>query len=572
MRVFALVLGAVALQATATAEVWVRWNQAGYRPDRPKRLVLMADRDLAGEAWRVVTADTGQVVLSGEVGPSVVGEGAHTPLPFNHPVDVSALVEPRDYRFEAAGATPAALHVAPQPYARFLPQILQHLRMVRSGSDDVPGRRQSHPGDARAVVQVPAGDPADGRWQPAEPGRTVDVRGGWYDAGDQIKFTLNEAYTVYVLLLAYRHAPELFPAQAEQLPAVLAEARHGLEFLARVYPDPDTFVIQVGDEQDHEQGWRLPENDALDGRRPALCALSRVHMGAATAALALGARTFGELGHARDAAHWGRLAERIHARAQRPGALRTAFERGKVNDFYHDPSDVDQQALAAVELFELTGRRDYLDQAVALAPPPAEEVGWADWHALANAALAPHDAAARERLIAETARYVEHAEQAGAPWHVPGRYVWGSLHRWIGSAHAARRASVLLGGEPRRDELFHAMVDYTFGRNNWGCAFLFSEDLPNTLRHLYSPLYDLLDRFPTGAVSEGPGNRSTHERLRPYFDAMQRQRNLPVDTHHPRFDTPAAVFADHAFDFMCQEATIGGQADAFLLLTLATAR
>ena len=74
---------------------------------------------------------------------------------------------------------------------------------MRSGSHDTLLRKFSHPGDARAPVFVPDGDPVNGKWKPAVPARTVDALGGWYDAGDQIKFTLNQAATTYHLLLAY---------------------------------------------------------------------------------------------------------------------------------------------------------------------------------------------------------------------------------------------------------------------------------------------------------------------------------------------------------------------------------
>jgi endoglucanase len=278
------------LAAVSGAENFVRWNQAGYPPDRAKELVVMAEKDLAGQRWSVTQGP--RVVLEGRFEPSSVGSGMHTPLPFNHRVDVSPLVEPGEYVFTAPGAEPAVLRVDPSPYARFLPQALQHLRMVRSGSDEVPGRRRSHDGDARAPVYVPDGDPAEGRWRPTVPARTVDVRGGWYDAGDQIKFTLNEAYTVYVMLLSYQLQPALFDDPRGGEPAILAEARHGLEYLARLYPDPDTFVIQVGDETDHNQPLRLPEDDALDGRRPAFTALSRVHLASTAAALAKGAQVW----------------------------------------------------------------------------------------------------------------------------------------------------------------------------------------------------------------------------------------------------------------------------------------
>ena len=141
--------------------------------------------------------------------------------------------------------------------------------------------------------------------------------------------------------------------------------------------------------------------------------------------------------------------------------------------------------------------------------------------------------------------------------------MWGSLHRWIGAANAARLATLRAGAPADHDALFWSMVDYTFGRNNWGVSFLFCPRLPNTVRHIYSPAYQLLRVFPTGALSEGPGNRATHDSLRSHFRSA-------ADDPLARFDTAAAVFRDSSADFMCQESTIGGQADVVLLLTLAS--
>lgn len=557
---------AVAAGVAAAADVLLRWNQAGYAPGQPKSVVAMSDIDLRGTGWTVTSGPADSApVLAGVLGASVAAAGEHTPMAFNHPVDLTELRQVGTYRLRVAGAEPAEIRVAEAPYAALRELPLKHLRMVRSGSDETVGRRLSHPGDARAPVSVVDGDPAEGRWRPAVPARTVDVVGGWYDAGDQIKFTLTNAYTTYHLLLAYRLRPESFAKvlSRSELPDVLDEARHGLEFLMRVFPDRDTFVIQVGDAADHAQKDRLPEDDLLDGRRPALCALSRVHMASAAAALALGARTFGEIGRVDDAARYARQARAIHARTLEPDTIATAFERDKVNDFYRDDSEVDQRALAAMELHALTGEDRYREEARTLAPPPGAEVGWSHWHWLANLALAPHDAGARERLLVETGRRVRYAEERGGPWGLPDRYRWASLHRWMGAASSARLASLRHGAPAGHDALFWSIVDYTFGRNNWGVSFLFTRDLPNTVRHIYGPLYRLLGEFPTGALSEGPGNRAGHEAMAKYF-------RIPADDPFHRFNTPAAVFFDNATDFMCQETTIAGQADALLLLTLAS--
>jgi len=558
MRAFLLVLAPGLSAATASsAEIHLRWNRAGFAANAPKVFAALSDTDLGGREW-FVYRDT--VVLRGNFGPSVTAAGDHTPFAFNHAADVGALTEPGEYEFITPGASPAKFTIEASPYERLLPFPLRDLRLQRSGSYHTLLREYSHPGDARAPQWVPAGDPAEGRWVPREPARTLDVLGGWYDGSDQIKFTLTTARTTYLLLYAYRLQPALFVKQRShtELPDVLDEAKHGLDFLMRVHPDDDTFVIQVGNADDHRQAPRLPEKDPLDGQRPALCALSRAHMGAAAAALAIGARTFAELGQSEEAARYGAMARKIYARARQADTMPTAFERDGASDLYRDPDPNDQLAVAALELNALTGEARYLEEATAYTPPAATTVGWANWNAMANAMLAPHDPAARERLGQELAAYVKHAAAQGAPWHVPSGYTARTLPDWIGKANVGR----LYGGARITYELFWSVADYVFGRNNWGVSFLCDERLPNTARHLANPTYRLLHRFPSGALAAGPVSRGTH-------DAAAASFHLALDDPLRRFNTGAGVFFDEDTDALCMEATISGQAEAVLLLTLA---
>jgi endoglucanase len=543
---------------TLSASLDLRWNRAGYAPAAPKRVVLCASTDLAGTAWSARYEGAAAPALEGRVEPSQVGVGDHTYAPFNHVIDLSALSLPGAVELTVAGER-ATLLIREDPYEAWRLRPLDHLRMLRSGSADVPGRRPSHLQDARARVYRPSGDPALGRWEPDPSGATVDALGGWYDAGDQIKFTLNHAYVVYHLLLAWDLATARGAgAEADRL---WEEIAHGLAYLSKLHPAPDTFIIQVGDALDHAQGPRLPEDDPLDGKRPALCALSRVHLASTAAALARGARALKLQGRHAESARLGTLAAGMLDRGLKPDAIETAFERDKVNDFYRDPEATDQVRLAAAELLALTGDGRFARIAEAHAPGPANEVSWLSWNWLANAALADASPAARDDWAREVEGYRKRAAEA-APWGIPGRYVWGSLHRWMGAANATAWPVPGVVSSPAQTRVLQNTVDLLFGTNAWGVSFLFASDLPNTVRNLYGPLYSLLGRFPEGAISEGPGDRKTHASLERFF------RTSPDDPLH-RFNTRAAVFFDSSRDFMCQEATMGGQADALLLLALA---
>ncbi|WP_404421384.1 glycoside hydrolase family 9 protein [Nibricoccus sp. IMCC34717] len=566
-RLLSPLLGIVALSiilSQARAETWVRFNQAGYHPDRPKEVVVMSEDNLAGQEWALVNKTNGQVVASGKLGESEMGPGPHTFARYNARVALPDKLDVGHYQFgsEVPGLS-AQLKVEADPYRELRLKPLLHLRMLRSGSDDVPGRKRSHSGDARALVRVPDGEVSLGRWKDNATPLTVDVEGGWYDAGDQIKFTLNHAYVVMHLLVAHDILEARGLLDGDGRKRVLDEVRHGLRYLLKLHPQRDLFIIQVGDALDHAQSERLPENDALDGKRPALCALSRTHMAATAAALARGARVMRAGGDGVLATQCEAMALKLFARCLDADTVSSAFERDKVNDFYHDQTESDQFSLAAAELHALTGDADYLEKARGRLPGPGDEVGWQDWNWLANAMLAAHAPAAAGDLRVEVGMYLDRAAKSGRPWGLPSRYVWASLHRWIGAANAAAFPAEADFRRAEREAFRWGVVDYVFGRNNWGVSFLFSESLPNSVRNLYSPMYRMLGRFPEGALSEGPGDRGTHAKLEPFF-----QTDPQAWTH--RFNTSAAVFFDSPRDFMCQEATMGGQADALLLLALAS--
>jgi len=523
---------------SAQAGVWVRVNQAGYIPERNKTAVILSDSDIAGKAWNLKKNDI--TVLSGKIPAGKAGDNIYAAQAFTYTIDFSALKEKGDYTLKVPDAQTQQVLVKDDPYSLFATQALMHLHTMRS----------RHLGDGAAIVHKVKGDWRQGAWQEANPRRTIDMQGGHYDAGDFIKFTLNEAYLAWHLLSAYLENPSLFVKvqSTSNLPDILDEAKYSLDYLLKTFPDENTFVIQVGDSKDHDQGWRMPEMDALDGKRPALCALSRVHMGSTAAALALGANVFKNL-DANSAAKYREKAKAIYARARQSDTQTSAFERNKINDFYFDQTDEDNMALAAAELGDIK----------AYAPPAASEVSWSEWNAFANYRLAEQgDEAAKKRLLMEASRY-----EGENIWNVPGDYVWGSLHRWIGMANVHFRAQRSQGKNLSLP--FLGVLDYVFGRNNWGIAMLASADLPYSIRNVYNGIYRLTKAFPTGALSEGPGDKASHLEMRKYF-------NIPINNSFEKFNTEAGVFYDNADDFMIQESTIGGQGDLLLMLALASAK
>jgi hypothetical protein len=146
---------------------------------------------------------------------------------------------------------------------------VQYLQAHRDGAAQVAGpwRRQvAHLADRQASVYDSPIFDTDGRMTDAlrRTSGPVDVEGGWYDAGDFLKFTHTTAYALIAMLIVQRDG--LGPAGLD------AEIRHGVDWLDKMWDDDTaTLYTQVGigsglnagDQSflgDHDT-WRLPETD-----------------------------------------------------------------------------------------------------------------------------------------------------------------------------------------------------------------------------------------------------------------------------------------------------------------------
>lgn len=549
---------------TALAEMFIRSNHLGYSPERDKIILVMTDSDQSQSQWQLIN-QAGDTILQGQLGPSIAGVTVHTPKAFNYQIDLSQLKTLGQYQL-SVGDQQRDITIADQPYKKLLNDMLRHLKTARSGTSDTLLHPASHLGDSKAILYQIKGQPSQGQWQATSPPKTIDMQGGWYDAGDYIKFTLTTAYTTYYLLSAYQANPSLFDKKLSKTKwvDVLDEAKHGLDYLLKTLPSQNQFIIQVSTGLDHKEGFRLPQNDSRDGKREALSAISPAHMGYTAAALALGANLFEQLGDKVLADQYHLTAIAIYQRARQSDALKqAAFERDITNDFYRDPDIHDNLAMAAYELFKLTGQNQYLQQAIAYADIAGNR-GWASWGdttSSVNYRLAPYHASAKTHFLNEMHNYQTYDSQAGNIWGVPMRPYWGPM---LGQFIVGAYSGLAYANGLRQDaDLLWDNLDYFLGRNSWGKALIISKQVPNSVENLYSQIYQLTGEYPTGAVSEGPGDKATFESLKSFFPTH------PSDAYYYAFNTEQQIFFDNPKNFQTMENTITIQAAGIYMLAVA---
>lgn len=585
-------------EAAPDARSVLRVNQVGYLTGESKTAFAMGpDAALSTAGFRVVD-QTGAAVLTGAVGPKT--GPWNTTFDSVHGIDLSSLKQPGVYTLELTGtATAVSPHfrvgTAGDLLGPLLADNVKFFQAQRDGDQVLPNvldRRPAHLADRQATVYGAPSYNADGTElaSPLQPaGGPVDVSGGWFDAGDFLKFTGTTAYSVDLLLLALRTQPAT--------PGLAAEADFGLSWLDKMWDgSTGTLYAQVGigagndaTLTDHDV-WRLPETDDamqtvpgdpnyLIKHRPVFRAnqpggpITPSLAGRVAAAFALAAQTRAASDPAA-AAQWLDKAAAVFAQADtQPSSNVTAFPA----QFYPESSWQDDLEFGAAEL-----------AAAGRALSDARADGWqADAYQWANAYLASSTKGTFELGDVSAAA---HAELLSAPdgGGSAAEALKQDLQRQLqdGVARSKRDAfgagadyttfdavphtfglvvTALLYAKTTGDHQYDGFAaqqrSWALGANPWGTTFQIGagEVFPHCPEHQVANLHGSLDgtgNVLRGAVVNGPNGASQLAQINsfPAMKACSANSGTPwtdFDGHGSRYldDVGAWQTVEPAIDF-----------------------
>lgn len=95
----------------------------------------------------------------------------------------------------------------------------------------------------------------------------LDLTGGWFDAGDHVKFNLPMAYTAAMLAWAVYEQKEAF-VKSGQLGYLLDEIKWATDYFIKCHPEPDVYYYQVGDGDADHMWWGPAEVIHMRMKRP----------------------------------------------------------------------------------------------------------------------------------------------------------------------------------------------------------------------------------------------------------------------------------------------------------------
>lgn len=525
----------------------IRVNQIGYLPNGPKRATwVVRGSDAEAVAKQAVPFEilnsAGAVVHRGVTVP--FGKDPTSGL-FVQRLDFSSYIAAGEgLRVRVTTKDNAQSVVESDPFAirpAALKQIsrdaLRYFYYTRSGialqqpfvENDRWLRAVGHPTDTK----VPCAPDAKCSY-------SLDVSGGWYDAGDYGKYVVNGGLSVWLLMNLWETSEQLglnvvgskdsslnLPESGNKLPDLLDEARWEMEWLLKMQvPEGDPQAGLVHHKM-HDVDW-----SAL-GTQPVLGSLARQLRPVSTAATlnlaaaaAQAARVFATL-DPKFAERCLAAAKRAWVAAEAQPALLISKADNHGGGAYDDATVSDERFWAASELFVTTGDKAFFavlsksPHYLKLKAHESSEPQAMDWRttdALGTLSLsldsrhtqAAVRAANRKSIVAVAEKYLAMSagDGFGQPY-VGTHYPWGSNSFIVNNgvimayAHAFTHDARFLQGAL-------AALDYVLGRNALGKSYVSgygARPLTNPHHRLWAHSID--PKFPSpppGVLSGGPNS------------------------------------------------------------------
>lgn len=350
---------------TGAISMSINVNQIGYLPDVPKLAVL--NGDAICDTASVVDVKTEDVVYEGKVAPAEFNAATGRD---EARFDFSSVTTTGTYKIVAGDQESFEFTISENVYDDAFKATLRMFYLQRCGmelTDDLAGAH-AHPECHVEKAKIYGTD------------ETIDVSGGWHDAGDYGRYVVPGAKAAADLLLAYDLYPTAFddalgiPESGNGVPDVLDEARYELEWLFKMQASDGgvyhkvtcaNFPTFVMPEEETEELIVTPVSTTATADFAAVMALASRIYSSVDAEFADKCLAAAE-----------KAAEYLDANPDLAGAVNPS---GIVTGEYPDTNDTDERLWAYAELMKTTGDAKYDDAFCALIGsgiPCAADLGW----------------------------------------------------------------------------------------------------------------------------------------------------------------------------------------------------
>lgn len=562
------------------SQSWIRINQCGYLPNSIKVAVLASKENIECTKFALFKAGSNRQVWSSN---RVKSNGAYGAFVKTYRLNFSEFKHEGSFYLKVAEIKSPVFKINNQVYDGTADFLLKYMRQQRCGFN--PFLKDScHTHDGFTI------------YGPMPDGTNIDVVGGWHDAADYLQYSTTSANATFNLLFAYRENPSAFGDQVDanglpgpnRIPDVLDEARWGLDWLLKMHPQDDLMFNQIADDRDHS-GWRLPTEDTTNyGKRlerPVYFCSGEIQglkryknratgvastAGKFASAFALGAQIYANNDHdyANKLKH--KALSAFQFGKKKPGVCQTAPCRAPY--FYEEDNWADDMELGAAELYALTGKMAFLNDAIKysqmepitpwMGADTARHYQWYPFINLGHYELArTASAKLKQELINYYREGIERVWQRGKnnPFLMGVPFIWCS-NNLVAAFATQCNLYRKLTGDTSYLELEAAMRDWLFGCNPWGISMVIGLPADGNYAHNpHSAFSNLYGYKIDGGLLDGSVYASIYRNLK-YVKLMEEDKYAALQSE-------LVVYHDDVGDYATNEPTMDGTASLVYFLS-----
>ena len=517
-------------------DIHIRIDQVGYLPNDYKSGVIISNEFLDNTIVSIKSSNNDEIYKT-KLSASL---GKYGEFKYSYQFDFSTLKTKGKYYVECNGVKSFTFEIGDLIYNKVVDSLLQFYKVQRCGYTEPIYHAVCHKADVSKLIL--------GKDTIVS---TVDVTGGWHDAGDYTKFVNTTAYTTYMLLFSYELSPDKFEFDYNKngVPDILEEAKIGLDWLLRANYTSDKLITQVQGWQDQQVGWRLPENDVLEYDRPGFVGIGKNLIGIYVATMSIAARIWTER------INYPEFANTCLTKAENLYSIYKSVPDvdSSGTGMYIDKNYLGKLALGAVELFISTGRTELLSDAKIFADKAGSDYwwSWGDINSLANFRLAKYDSKYSEYIYNNLVGF--NTTKSGKLFSEGAAYTWGTTNTLLGISLQAILYKKLTGSV-QFDSLNVAQRNYVLGKNPWGISFI-SKIGTNYTKSFHHQIGHIKKYLP-GALAAGPIGKAFLDNYKIKFDTYDKYKH---------FQTDEAYYIDDKNDYITNEPTIVSNATAIFV-------
>lgn len=354
-------------EPTPTPRKMIRVNQLGYYPNAQKMATLVG----SASTWELKDS-SGRTVKSGSTKSFGLDKDSGDTVQL---IDFSDFTQEGTYYLEAGGETSFEFEISDKIYSDLMYDALKYFYYNRSAQpieaayshDPSFVRAAGHTRDVAKCIEFAESSDRYGE------SYTLDVTGGWYDAGDYGRYVVNGGISAWTLMNMYERASSYereqyydddtmnIPESGNGIPDILDEVRPELEFMLKMQTDKGKRAGMVHHKV-HDDRWTAlglaPADDAERERvlKPPTTAAT-LNMAACAA---MGSRLFKDI----DSSFANELisaAEVAWEAAVANPKIYAPFVSTTGGGAYGDDYVEDEFYWAACELYITTGNSEYYD-------------------------------------------------------------------------------------------------------------------------------------------------------------------------------------------------------------------